>query len=46
VLELAVERQYADGRAASYACEARREGEVLARATVNVMLAAPEEFGR
>ena len=41
-LELHVDRQFADGRVASYACEVRRDGELLARATVNVMIAPPE----
>lgn len=37
-LELRVVREFADDKLARYACETTRAGELLARATINVML--------
>jgi predicted hotdog family 3-hydroxylacyl-ACP dehydratase len=44
VLELRVVREHSDGKLARYACTATRAGELLARATINVMLMAAEEI--
>lgn len=46
VLELRVVREFADGKLARYACTAARAGELLARATINVMSRAAEEMHR
>jgi predicted hotdog family 3-hydroxylacyl-ACP dehydratase len=43
VLELRVVREFADGKLARYACTAARAGELLARATINVMIVSAEE---
>jgi len=43
-LDLLVEQRFCDGRTASYACEARRGEQLLASATVNVMIAAPDQL--
>jgi predicted hotdog family 3-hydroxylacyl-ACP dehydratase len=43
-LDIRVEQRFADARLASYACEVLRDGERLAHATVNVMVAPPEEL--
>jgi predicted hotdog family 3-hydroxylacyl-ACP dehydratase len=43
-LELRVVREFADERLARYACTAARDGELLARATINVMTTATEEI--
>jgi predicted hotdog family 3-hydroxylacyl-ACP dehydratase len=44
VLELRVVREFGDGKLARYACTAARDGELLARATINVMLASAAEI--
>jgi predicted hotdog family 3-hydroxylacyl-ACP dehydratase len=43
-LELRVVREFADGKLARYACTTTRAGELLARATINVMTTAAEEI--
>ena len=43
-LELRVVLEFADDKLARYACTAARAGELLARATINVMTTAAEEI--
>ena len=42
-LELDVVHEYSDGTLARYACTAERAGELVARATINVMLGSAAE---
>jgi predicted hotdog family 3-hydroxylacyl-ACP dehydratase len=44
VLELRVVREFSDGKLARYACTAARADELLARATINVMVMPVEEL--
>jgi predicted hotdog family 3-hydroxylacyl-ACP dehydratase len=44
VLELRVVREFSDGKLARYACTAAHAGELVARATINVMLVSTEEI--
>ncbi|HVI02668.1 MAG TPA: hypothetical protein VM869_28375 [Enhygromyxa sp.] len=44
VIELRVVREYSDGTLARYACTTERAGQLLARATINVMLMSSEEM--
>lgn len=44
VLELRVVREFSDGKLARYACTTTRAGELLARATINVMVSSTEEM--
>jgi predicted hotdog family 3-hydroxylacyl-ACP dehydratase len=44
LLELRVVREFSDAKLARYACTAARAGELLARATINVMVTPIEEI--